>query len=122
MQGFFGLQIIALLFALVISYFTYLNYRRREFTVREFLSWELLWIGFAFVTIFPATFNLVSQRFGAIRPLDLFTILGFVVTLSISFYTYSNLDRLRKKMEKAFRDMALEEMKNSKPSNRSRHH
>lgn len=105
-----GIQIIALFFALFLSYFTFLSFKRHEFTVKEYLAWQLVWIMFAWVTLFPEQFALVAGDFGAVRPLDLFTVLGFIVVLGISFYTYVNVDRLGKKLEKTVRDLAMQDL------------
>lgn len=105
-----GIQLLALLFALTQGYFTHLHYRRREFTVREFYGWSAVWLVFALVTIFPESFKVFAGTVGALRPLDFFTVVGFIVVLSISFYTYVNVDRLRKKLEKAVRDLALQQV------------
>lgn len=109
-----GIQLVGIIFALIQGYFTFLHYKREEFTIREFIAWEILWISLGYVTIFPRSFELFSGTLGAIRPLDLFSLLGFIVVLSISFYTYVNVDRLRKKLEKTIRDLALSEMDEEK--------
>jgi len=53
--------------------------------------------------------HVFAGNLGAIRPFDLFSVLGFIVVLSISFYTYVSLDRLRKSLERAVRDIAMNE-------------
>ncbi|HSI20937.1 MAG TPA: DUF2304 domain-containing protein [Verrucomicrobiae bacterium] len=104
-----GIQVLALLFALIQGYFTYLHFRRNEFTLRECLGWMVIWISFSLVTLFPQVFGAFADSAGAIRALDFFTVIGFIVVLSISFYTYVSVDRLRKKLEKAVRDLALQD-------------
>lgn len=105
-----GIQTIALLAAFVLSYFSYLHFKRREFTIREYLGWQVLWIIFAAVTLFPEWFRVLAGKTGALTTLDFFTVMGFVVVLSISFYTYVNVDQLRKRLEKAIRDLALKDL------------
>jgi len=102
-----GLQLIGLIFTFVQAYFTFLHFKRGEFTLRECLGWMSIWLVFGAVTLFPEFFKVVAGNFGALRPLDFFTILGFIVILSISFYTYVSVDRLRKSLEKAVRELAL---------------
>ena len=105
-----GIQLLGILFGLTTSYFTYVNFKRREFTVREFLGWEAVWVSFVIATIFPEQFRVLAFNLGTIRALDLFTFFGFVLVLSISFYTYVYVDRLRKRLEKTIRDLALSEV------------
>ena len=110
MQIVSGIQILAVLFAVVMSYFTFLSFKRKEFTLTEVLGWIIIWLLLAIAAIFPDRFGQIAGDFGALRPLDLFTMMGFVVVLSISFYTYINVDRLRKKMEKTIRDLAIKDL------------
>ena len=109
-----GIQIIGVFFGLIWGYFTFLAFKRKELTWREFAGWEALWLTFIYVTLFPGEFSLFSGNLGAIRPMDLLSVLGFIVVLSISFYTYVNLDRLRKQLEKTIRDLALDEVKKTR--------
>jgi hypothetical protein len=102
-----GIQTVGILFSLILSYFTFLNYKRGQFTIREMIGWEVVWIGFALVTLYPNMFTVFSGNLGAARVFDLFSILGFVVVLSISFYSYTSLDHLRKKFESSLRDQSL---------------
>lgn len=105
-----GLQLIAFFAALFLSYFSYLCFKRHDFTLKEYMGWQSVWLVFAIVTLFPEEFSVWSTKFGSIRPLDFFTVIGFIVVLSISFYTYVNVDRLRKKLERAIRDLALSDI------------
>jgi hypothetical protein len=109
-----GLQLIALLFALLQLYFTRLHYRRGEFTFREWIGWSFIWVAFAAATIFPDMFKRFAGTVGAVRSLDLFVVLGFIVVLSISFYTYVNVDRLRRRLEKAVRELAIRDISPAK--------
>ena len=102
-----GIQLVGILFSLLASYFSFLNYKRQEFTLRELLGWEIVWVGFLLSTLFPNALNIFLPGFGVLRSFDLLSIIGFILVLSISFYTYINVDRLRKKLEKAIRDLAL---------------
>lgn len=101
---------MAILFAVVMSYFTFLSFKRKEFTLMEVVGWIIIWLLLAVAAIFPDRFSGLAGDFGALRPLDLFTMFGFFVVLSISFYTYINVDRLRRKMEKAIRDLAIQDL------------
>ena len=109
-----GIQILGILFSLILSYFTFLNYKRRFFTGRECIGWLAIWGGFAIVTLYPNLFQTFSGELGATRAFDTFSVIGFIVTLSISFYTYVNLDRLRKVVEKMVRDVAMKDIDNNK--------
>lgn len=102
-----GVQVMALFAALILSYMSFLQLKRHEFTIREYFGWQVIWICFGAVTLFPESFKVLAGQFGTFRTLDFFTVVGFIVVLSISFYTYVNVDRLRKRLEKAIRELAL---------------
>lgn len=105
-----GLQVVVILFVLIQCYFTYLHFKRREFTLRECVGWLLIWLAFGAVALWPEFFQVVSTQFGAIRSLDFFTIVGFVIVLTISFYTYVQVDRLRKRFERIVRELSLQDL------------
>jgi hypothetical protein len=105
-----GIQLIAVVAALILSYFSYLHLKRNEFTIKEYFGWQLVWVAFAAATLFPDAFKVLAGQFGAFRPLDFFTVLGFVVVLSISFYTYVYLDRVRKKLDRTIQELALQDI------------
>lgn len=117
-----GIQLIGVIFSLLVSYFSFVNYKRHEFTLREFLGWEIIWVCFLLATLFPQALNIFLPGFGVLRTFDLLSIFGFILVLSITFYTYVTVDRVRKKLEKAIRDLALshleEEMDKSKKGKR----
>ncbi|MEI6478411.1 MAG: DUF2304 domain-containing protein [bacterium] len=106
-----GIQLVGIIFGLVLTYFTFLHYKRDEFSLKEFLGWQAIWVCFLAITLFPNTFYSFNSDLGILRPLDLYTILGFIVVMSITFYNYVNVDRLRKQLEKAIRDLALKDFK-----------
>ncbi|MFA6082423.1 MAG: DUF2304 domain-containing protein [Patescibacteria group bacterium] len=114
-----GIQIIGVLFGLVLSYFTYLAYKRTQFTIREYLGWQTIWVCFVLVTLYPNMFQVFSSNLGTARAFDLFSVLGFTVVLGISFYTYVNLDRLRKTLEKTIRDLSLREIDDNKKTKKN---
>lgn len=103
------IQVLVLIFVLAQAYFTYLHYKRQEFTVRECLGWLLIWVSFGAVALYPEFFAVVSTKLGAIRSLDFFTIAGFVIVLAISFYSYIQIDRLRRRFERIVRELSLQD-------------
>ena len=48
-----GIQVVGLFFAGFMTYFSFLHFKRKEFTPKEFTFWLVLWIVFAGVAIFP---------------------------------------------------------------------
>ena len=64
-----GIQIAGFLFGLFMIYYSFLNYKRREFTVKEFSFWLILWIGFIIVTLFPFVLDPIVKIGGFFRAL-----------------------------------------------------
>jgi hypothetical protein len=106
-----GIQILGALFGLAMLYFTFLNYKRREFTLTEWGFWTILASLFAIVAIFPALLNPVVESLSLARTMDLFIILGFMFLIAAMFYTYTLVRGTQKKTEEIVRKIALERKK-----------
>lgn len=108
-RGILGIQILGMLFSLVMIYFTFLHYKRKEYPVETFLFWIVLWIGFIFMVIFPTSLDFVIKdilKFG--RRLDFFIIGGFIFLIALVYYNYVTVKSVRIKMEKVIRKIAIE--------------
>lgn len=109
-----GIQIGAILFALWMFYFTYLHYRRREFSIYEFTFWLILWIGLVVVVLFPQSVDFLLRAFSINRTFDFVIVVGIVVLYGITFRNYVLLRRLDRRLEQYARRDALEEMDETK--------
>lgn len=107
-KGILGIQILGMLFSLVMIYFTFLHYKRKEFKAEGFLFWLVLWLCFIFMVFFPTSLDSLIKgvlQFG--RRLDFFIILGFIFLIGLLFYNYTILNRTKKKVEYIVRKIAL---------------
>lgn len=102
-----GLQIIALIFALIMIYFAYLHYRRGEINGFEILFWCIAWIGAIFVALFPEVFRVFSATISISRAFDLAMIGGFILVIPIVYSAYIRTKRIEKKLEELIRKDAL---------------
>ena len=57
-----AIQIFALVFVLWMTYFSFLHFRRGEFSFWEFSFWQIIWLGMAFVVFFPQSINVVFEK------------------------------------------------------------
>lgn len=106
-----GIQIAGFLFGLFMIYYSFLNYKRREFTVKEFSFWIFLWIIFIIITLFPFLLDPIIKPLGFFRALDFLIISGFLF-LSVSiFYTYTITKKNQKQMEIIVRSIAMKKNK-----------
>ena len=106
----FGIQILGIIFGLLMAYFCFLHYKRREFGKVQFLFWEILWLGFIFVILFPKTTDVLVQELNVGRAIDLFIILGFMFITFLTFYGYAMINKIKRALEKKIREEALEKL------------
>lgn len=109
-----GIQVIAIIFALGMVYYSFLHYKRKEFNLLQVLFWEIIWGVFIFITIFPNTVNHLTEKLGIARAMDLFMITGFIVVTFLTFYSYAKVKKLEKKLEDYVRKEALRDLDNNK--------
>lgn len=102
-----GIQILGLFFGLFMLYYSFLHFKRKEFTAKEFVFWIVLWIIFSYVAVFPAALDFIAQKLNLIRTLDLLIIVGFMALIAMFFYTYTLLRANQKKLEEVVRKVAL---------------
>ena len=94
-----GIQILAILFAIWMTYFSYLHYKRKEFKKTEFIAWQILWIGLIVVVIYPTSVKFILDTFKINRTFDLVVIVGMVVLFAVTFRNYVLLIRNEKKIQ-----------------------
>ena len=102
-----GIQIAGLLFGLFMIYYSFLNYKRKEFTAREFAFWIFVWVSFIIIAIFPNILDPLVKSLNIARTLDLLIIAGFIFMITAIFYTYTVARKIQKKLESVVREMAI---------------
>src|SRR3989344_4885665 len=95
-----GIQIVGFLFGLFMVYYSFLNYKRKEFTAKEFSFWLGLWSIFSIIAIFPSILDPIVVGIGFLRAFDLLTIGGFLFLITAVFYTYTVVRKNQNKLEK----------------------
>lgn len=105
-----AIQLVAILFALWMIYFTFLHFRRREFSKSEFIIWLVLWIGLIVVVIYPASVKFILTTFSISRTFDLVVIVGIIALYGITFRNYVLLRRVERKLEDVVRKESLIEI------------
>ncbi|MBI2523155.1 DUF2304 domain-containing protein [Candidatus Woesearchaeota archaeon] len=102
-----GIQILGVLFGFFMMYYTFLQYKRREFTIKEYSFWFVFWGAFVAVTLFPQVLDPILTTLNIGRTLDLFIIGGFLFIVFIVFYTYTLVRKNQKKLEEVVRNIAI---------------
>jgi hypothetical protein len=106
-----GIQIVAIIFAIWMIYFSYLHFRRGEFKRTEFLLWQILWLGLIIVVIFPGSVKFVLTTFSITRAFDLVVIVGMIILFGVTFRNYILLKRIDKKIEEVVRNESLKDIR-----------
>lgn len=106
-----GIQIAGFLFGLFMIYYSFLHYKRKEFTTKEFSFWLFLWIGLVAVALFPSVLDPIVRAGGFFRALDLLIISGFLFLIAAIFYTYTLTRKNERKLETIVREMAVKKKK-----------
>ena len=106
-----GIQIAGFLFCLFMIYYSFINYKRREFTLKEFSFWLFLWIILIIISLFPSVLDPVVKRGGFFRALDVLIISGFLFLITAIFYTYTITRKTQKKLESVVSEIAISKVK-----------
>ncbi len=105
-----GIQILGIAFGLIMIYFIFLHYKRREFKKSQFLVWVLIWVVFILIVADPNSIRGLVRDLGVARVMDLLTIIGFMVLTYLTFRNYMSLNKFKKKLEEKTREDALKEL------------
>lgn len=102
-----GIQILAIIFALWMAYFTHLHFKRQELHRIEHIFWQALWIGLIGVVIFPKSINFALETLRINSTFDFVLVVGVTILFAIVFHNYITLKRLEKKFEELIRSDSL---------------
>ena len=102
-----GIQIAGFLFGMFMIYYSFLNYKRKEFSAKEFVFWIFLWAVFIILTLFPFLLDPVVKSFGFFRALDVLIISGFLFLIATNFYTYTITRKNQRQLESVVREIAI---------------
>ena len=107
MANILGIQIIGMLFGFFMIYYTCLQYKRKEFTIKEYSFWFVFWSAFVIIILFPQILDPVLNTLNIARTLDFFIITGFLFTIFVVFYTYTIVRKNQRKLEEIVRNIAI---------------
>lgn len=102
-----GIQIAGFLFGLFMIYYSFLNYKRKEFTAKEFALWAILWVAVIIIAFFPSLLDPIVKYGGFFRALDVLIVSGFLFLIAAIFYTYTITRKNQKHLESIVRIIAL---------------
>ena len=100
-------QVVGIVFAVMLMYFTFLNYKRKDMNLGEFIFWFALWIVFIYVTLVPYSLSFIADTLQLVRLMDLFTISALMFLIVLTFYNYMMTMHTKRKIEHVVRAIAL---------------
>lgn len=109
-----GLQILAILFALMMVYFAVLHYKKGQIERAELVSWLLIWSITIFVVVFPDILRSFAQKFFITRLFDLMVVVGFILVISMVTKSYVTTRKIEKKLEELIRKDAIKSSEKDK--------
>lgn len=104
----FWIQFLGVIFGLGMMYFTFVKFKRKELSRTELMVWFTGWIILIIIALFPFALDRIIAPLHFYRRLDFFVVLGFFVLLGLSFFNYSTLKKMEKKVEVFVRREALQ--------------
>ena len=107
------IQILGVLFALLLLYVTFLNYKRKEFTIKEAFLWSAICVALIFFSVIPKSLDPFLRQIGVLRLLDFLVIVGFMFMLIVVFYVYHIVRRTQMQLTELVRKIAIEKKRKS---------
>jgi len=109
-----GIQIIALVFALFMMYLIFVHYKKRDLTFAENVFWQIIWLGFILLTLFPHVLDPLLGAFKIIRVLDLAMLVAFMILTILGFSNYIGQKKINRKIEKIVKELAIKKIDEKK--------
>ena len=105
------IQVAGSLFAVFMIYYSFLKYKRKEFTAKEFVLWLVLWMLLIVISLFPYILDPISKKLNFARNFDLLVIAGFLFLILAIFYTYTLAKKNQKQLEAVVREISIRKKK-----------
>jgi len=102
-----GVQVAGVLFGIFMMYYTFLKYKKKEFSSSEYLCWMVLWVAFVLVSLFPNWLDPLVKSLNFVRTFDFLVIIGFLFIIGMTFYTYTIVNKNKKQVEEIVRTLAM---------------
>ena len=104
-------QIIAILFALFMTFITFSMYKKKRVDLKGAVLWFLLWIGLVVGILLFQQISLFTKTYLDVEPQDLFVFVAIFVLFAIVFSFYSRLLESKKKIREITAELARRDAK-----------
>ena len=109
-----GIQLLAILFGIIMIYWSFVYYKRKDYTWRSFLIWTTVWLAFMVLVMYPKTLYSLMQALEIQRTADFFVMVGFGLFAVIIFYMYVTVKKTESKVQRLVRTLAFERQEKKK--------
>jgi hypothetical protein len=111
----FFLSFILSLFSLLMIYITFLNYKKNFFSSIENYIWQSIWVISIFLCLRPKAIDVYIEKNFQINFFYVFTIFSIFSLLILTFYYYSKIKILEKKVDQIIQSESLKNFFKDKP-------
>ena len=101
---------ISIIFALLMTYITVINYKKNVLNKLEFIIWNTIWLGIIFLSVRP---NFVDEFFNKNYNVDIFYIITILSVISLLIFSYFNMLKIKiieKKIDTLIRAESLKDI------------
>lgn len=109
----FWIQFLGVIFGILMFYFSFVKFKRKELREFEFTLWTISWSLLIFIAIIPSLIDFIIEPLNFYRRLDFFVVFGFFILLGLAFYNYSTIKKMERKLELVVRTEALKRRRNA---------
>jgi hypothetical protein len=106
-----ALQVVGIMFMVFMLYLTFLFYKRNNYGKKSFAIWVAVWLGGAFLLLFPQWFATVTEQLRFSRVTDFYIAMAIMFFGIVTFFNFVNVKRQERQVEKLVREFALEKKK-----------
>jgi hypothetical protein len=101
------IQILSVLFGLFMLYVVSIHKKKGSLAGFESVFWTIIWLGFIYLAIFPASFIGITQRLHIARVFDLLLMIALMILTIATLFSRFTIKSIEKKLEEVVRKGAL---------------
>ena len=95
-----GIQVAGVILMAVMGYMTFLYYKKSVLSKSEAVFFITIWGMTAYITLFPESISVLSNRLWLIRKMDFVLVVGIAFSVFLSFLAWLQQKQVRKQIEK----------------------
>jgi len=106
-----GIQILSLLFASTLGYFSYICYKKGYYNKLSFFFWACTFLGLCIVSLVPQIFIPLTSFLKITRTFDLLLVTGIFFLILITFINFTENQKLKKQLHTIIQEDSLKNFK-----------